>query len=61
MVVSGVSMEFIDEVFTAIPVEFRRAHDTCIDAGPYVAGSMLQKQERLRTNLKVFDQWARRV
>jgi len=58
--VTAITPDFIDEVFATIPIEFRRAHDTCIDAGPYAAGSMLQKQERIKTNLEVFNRWASR-
>jgi len=44
--------------FAAIPDEFRRAHDACLDGRPYVAASMFHKQEWMKANLGTFRRWA---
>lgn len=58
---AAVTPEVIDLVFAAVPEEFVREHDESVDAGPYAAGSMLEKRDRMKTNLKVFKCWASSV
>ena len=56
--VSAITPEFISSAFAAIPDEFRRAHDACLDGRPYVAASMFHKQEWMKANLGTFRRWA---
>ena len=55
---SAITPEFIASAFAKIPDEFRRAHDRSLDARPYVAAPLLQKQEWIKANIGVFRRWA---
>jgi hypothetical protein len=50
----------IGSAFAALPISCVRLHDENIEPDWYVSAPMRDKRERVKANLAVFAEWARR-